>query len=196
MSALLFPLKYERICPVEAAWFFIGVGICFGLYWIIHMLVFNCRYVYNAKMMSWKYVNCDYMDKKLNFIYPVLIMTGTILVLNSLVATVLIFKRRSVAAHHQSKKNLRMFWQSFVQDLFNCNDCIWQCFLSPLVDSRIWVFWADTIVWELSPICDGTVAMLFDTRLRRPFWSRKRHHGEVTQTRSVFVSAVTKSTHQ
>ncbi|CAJ0602016.1 unnamed protein product [Cylicocyclus nassatus] len=97
---------------------------------------------------------------------------------------------------HEKKKNKRMFWQSFVQDLFNANDLVWQCFLSGLVtNSRMWVFFADTLVWELSPICDGLVNLLFDGKLRRPFWSKRKNGCQTTEqpTRSIFKTATSRN---
>ncbi|CAJ0589005.1 unnamed protein product [Cylicocyclus nassatus] len=154
--ALFLPFKFDKLCPIQAAWIFVTLGLLYAAFFVAHQLAHGCRFAYDAKTLNWQYLNCPYEDRKYFYIFPVLIMTAAVLILNSVVAFQLMIKKlKATTSCLYEKKNRRMFWQGFVQDVFNANDLIWQCFLSGLINSPIWVFIADTLVWELSPICDG-----------------------------------------
>ncbi|RCN49608.1 hypothetical protein ANCCAN_04380 [Ancylostoma caninum] len=99
------------------------------------------------------------------FIYPVLLISSLTLLTNLITAAKLLtekFRNRKTC-----KKNTKLFWQSFIQELFFANDLVWQHYLSNLVDSTFWLFLSRTLMWELAHTFDGLVVLAFDPTLRK-----------------------------
>ncbi|KIH67794.1 hypothetical protein ANCDUO_01875 [Ancylostoma duodenale] len=85
----------------------------------------KCRFVYNPEDLSWVYQGCP--RKKTGY--------GT--------------------NESERRRNVKLFWQGFAQELFFANDLIWQDFFLTLINTRLWWFVSNTLMWELAHICDG-----------------------------------------
>ncbi|RCN49607.1 hypothetical protein ANCCAN_04379, partial [Ancylostoma caninum] len=124
----------------------------------------DCRFVFVRSEYSWVYVNCSVIVLNYKFIYPVLLISSLTLLTNLITAAKLLtekFRNRKTC-----KKNTKLFWQSFIQELFFANDLVWQHYLSSLVDSTFWFFLSRTLMWELAHTFDGLVVLAFDPTLR------------------------------
>ncbi|EPB80619.1 hypothetical protein ANCCEY_00333 [Ancylostoma ceylanicum] len=64
-------------------------------------------------------------------------------------------KLLSQSISQSKKKNIKLFWQGFIQEMFFANDLLWQDFLSELINTPLWWFVSSTLMWELAHTCDG-----------------------------------------
>ncbi|KIH54196.1 hypothetical protein ANCDUO_15659 [Ancylostoma duodenale] len=103
----------------------IGFGLSYGILLGIHDLIAKCRFVYNPEDLSWVYEGCP--------------------------------RKRTGYGSNESerRRNVKLFWQGFAQELFFANDLIWQDFISTLINTRMWWFVSNTLMWELAHMCDG-----------------------------------------
>ncbi|VDM75107.1 unnamed protein product [Strongylus vulgaris] len=67
------------------------------------------------------------------------------------------FSLQKLANRKGSEQNIRLFWQSFVQEMFFANEVIWGNYVIGLgpADSKLWMFVSLTLMWELASTLDG-----------------------------------------
>ncbi|RCN35397.1 hypothetical protein ANCCAN_18731 [Ancylostoma caninum] len=147
--------------------------------------------------MSWEYLDCSRKSLEIKLIYPVLFITATTLIMNLFIATKIVTEKLlNQSMSHSKKKNIRLFWQGFIQEMFFANDLLWQDFLGELINTPLWSFVSSTLMWELAHTCDGLVFLFFDAKLRTSLRNLCARHfclSYVQRTRktTTFVGAVT-----
>ncbi|EYC37610.1 hypothetical protein Y032_0776g2260 [Ancylostoma ceylanicum] len=163
--AIFLPLRYNRLCTTQWTLIMICGGLAYGVAISIDDIAENCRFVFVRSEFSWVYVNCSMTVQSYKLIYPVLIISGLTLLTNLVTAAKLFIER--FGGRKSCEKNSKLFWQSFIQELFFANDLIWQNYLSSLVESTFWLFLSRTLMWELAHTFDGLVMIAFDRSLRK-----------------------------
>ncbi|KAL6725607.1 hypothetical protein Aduo_007646 [Ancylostoma duodenale] len=188
MIALFFPVFYGKLCTRKWAKLVIGFGLSYGILLGIHDLIAKCRFVYNPEDLSWVYEGCPRKVLELKFIYPVLICAGISLCINVIVASRLVIERTGYGSNEsERRRNVKLFWQGFAQELFFANDLIWQDFISTLINTRMWWFVSNTLMWELAHMCDGLMFLVFDFKLRYFLWNIRLKPSVPTSTNIVLT---------
>ncbi|KAL6733882.1 hypothetical protein Aduo_004486 [Ancylostoma duodenale] len=198
MIAICLPFHYNTLCTKKWALVVIALGLSYGALVSLHEnLVTKCRFVYNPTMISWEYLDCSRRSLEIKLIYPVLFITATTLIMNLFIATkVVTAKLINQSVSHSKKKNIKLFWQGFIQEMFFANDLLWQDFLSELINTPLWWFVSSTLMWELAHTCDGLVFLFFDAKLRTSLGNLCARHFcpsyvQRVQKTTTFVGAVT-----
>ncbi|EPB80008.1 hypothetical protein ANCCEY_00831 [Ancylostoma ceylanicum] len=192
--AVVFPLRYNRICTVKWAangtiGIIINVHNIFFMYRskdfstsfgylrkarsicnIINLLVFV---FYTAPITVFKYLPAG---DEVGRIIALIVSPAYVTIMFIQFAVAFSRRAHTGASLLPQDKNRRLFWQDlltseiqgFTQELF-ANDLLWQQFLSGLVDSPWWSFLSWSFMWELAHIGDGLMFLVFDTRMRMSF---------------------------
>ncbi|EYC19560.1 hypothetical protein Y032_0024g936 [Ancylostoma ceylanicum] len=195
--AICVPFHYNTLCSKKWASAVIAVGLSYGTCVSLHEVIAKCRFVYNPSIISWEYLDCSRQSLEIKLIYPVLFITATTLTMNLFIATKIVTEKLLSQSISQSKKkNIKLFWQGFIQEMFFANDLLWQDFLSELINTPLWWFVSSTLMWELAHTCDGLVFLFFDVKLRTSLRNLCVRHFCPSYVRRVpktttFVGAVT-----
>ncbi|EYC19563.1 hypothetical protein Y032_0024g938 [Ancylostoma ceylanicum] len=165
--AIYVPFRYKKLCSKLWASIVIALGLSYGTLVSLHELIANCHFGYNPFIFSWEYFDCTLQVVRIKLIYPMLFMTGMTLTLNLFVATRIVIEKIGKQSLSESKKkNIKLFWQAFIQEMFFVSDCLSQHFLYDVINTRLWLFLTNTFLWELSHTCDGLSFLLLNVALR------------------------------
>ncbi|KAL6744222.1 hypothetical protein Aduo_017180 [Ancylostoma duodenale] len=159
-------------CAIPILQIVIAIGLACGILVSLHDVIARCRYVYIADDLLWVYEGCSSMIEELKFFYPFVVTTGISLSINMIVATRLLIRKIDYGTNTSEKRrNVKLFWQGFAQELFFANGTIWQIFLLNLINTRLWWFVSSMLMWELAHLCDSLVFLVFYSKLRYFLWS-------------------------
>uniref|UniRef100_A0A1I7UAT4 7TM_GPCR_Srx domain-containing protein n=1 Tax=Caenorhabditis tropicalis TaxID=1561998 RepID=A0A1I7UAT4_9PELO len=168
--------SFNVICVFRAignfiilAWLFCGTFIPITLVYVNSTI--ECFMYYTSIDLTW-YPNMekkcdDDSDQYINMTAAFVIVMG---ILNIATFSKIYFFYHSTGIdvkerNKKIRKNRALFLQTMIQDAITLIDMIFTFKLSLMSESRVWLFFCGTVIWEIVHSLDGLIMVMFNERL-------------------------------